>query len=296
MKKKEHIFLAFLLNLGFSVLEFVGGLLTGSTAVLSDAVHDLGDAASIGCAWVLERKSRKKPDATHTFGYVRYSVLGGLLTTMILVTGSVLVIANGIGKLFAPTPIHYDGMLLLAVVGLAVNLTAALITRHGNSVNEKAVNLHMLEDVLGWVVVLVGAGIMRFTDWRILDPLLSLAVAVYILLHAWRHFRQILGILLEQTPADTDAEQLRRAVLELEAVEDVHHVHLWSLDGCNPCATMHVVTSQDSYRVKQAVRNRLKLYDIHHVTLELELPGECCHAKSCGIYPPQAGHTGCHHH
>lgn len=295
MKRKEHILLAFLLNLGFSVLEFVGGMLTGSTAVLSDAVHDLGDAVSIGCAWVLERKSRQKPDATHTFGYVRYSVLGGLLTTVILVTGSVLVIVNGVRKLFAPTPIHYDGMLVMAVIGLAVNLLAALVTRHGSSVNQRAVNLHMLEDVLGWAVVLVGAAVMRFTDWKLLDPLLSLGVAVYILWHAWQHLRQILGILLEQAPEDTDAEQLRRAILELEAVEDVHHIHLWSLDGCSPCATMHVVTARDGYRVKQAIRNMLKLYDIRHVTLELEQPGECCHAQSCGIHPAENAHGGCHH-
>lgn len=296
MRKKENILLAFLLNLGFSILEFVGGLFTGSTAVLSDAVHDLGDAVSIGCAWVLERKSRKKPDATHTFGYVRYSVLGGLLTTVILVVGSVLVIVNAVRKFWDPTPIHYDGMLVLAVLGLIVNLIAALATRHGDSVNQKAVNLHMLEDVLGWAVVLVGAVVMYFTDLRILDPMLSLAVAAYILWHAWGHLRQILAVLLEQTPVDTDMAQLRQALCDTEGVEDVHHIHLWSLDGCHACATMHVVTAGDAHDVKQAVRRTLRFFDISHVTLELEKPGECCHAQECGIYSEQTPHFDCHHH
>ena len=295
MEKKEHILLAFLLNLGFSLLELAGGLLTGSTAVLSDAVHDFGDAVSIGCAWLLERKSRKKPDATHTFGYVRYSVLGGLLTTLILVLGSVVVITNAVGRLFAPVSIHYDGMLVLAAIGLAVNLVAALVTRHGHSLNQRAVNLHMLEDVLGWAVVLVGAVIMRFADWPLLDPLLSMGVAVYILRHAWVHFRQILGILLEQTPEGAEPARLRQSLCALEGVEDVHHIHLWSLDGCHTCATMHVVATGESQDVKQAVRRALRLQDICHVTLELERPGECCHAQSCGIYPPKPGVSCCHH-
>ena len=194
-----RILTAFLLNLCFSVFELIGGIFTGSVAILSDALHDLGDAAGIGLSFFLERKSRKQPDATHTYGYARYSVLGGLITTVILLAGSCLVIYNAILRLLNPTPIHYNGMLIFAVVGVAVNLAAAIFTRHGESLNQKAVNLHMLEDVLGWIVVLIGALVMRFTDWVFIDPLMSIAVAIFILVHAVGTLREILNLFLEKT-------------------------------------------------------------------------------------------------
>ena len=195
-----RILTAFLLNLCFSVFELIGGIFTGSVAILSDALHDLGDAAGIGCSFFLEKKSRKAPDATHTYGYARYSVLGGLITTVILLAGSCLVICNAVLRLLNPSPIDYNGMLIFAVVGVAVNLAAAIFTRHGESLNQKAVNLHMLEDVLGWIVVLIGALVMRFTDWVFIDPLMSIAVAIFILVHAVGTLREILNLFLEKTP------------------------------------------------------------------------------------------------
>jgi cobalt-zinc-cadmium efflux system protein len=150
MKTEKNILLAFLLNLAFSLFEFLGGIFTGSVAILSDAVHDIGDAVSIGVSFFLERKAKRLPDATYTYGYARYSVLGGIITTLILLIGSLAVIYNAVNRLFHPTEIHYNGMILFAIVGVLVNFFAALLTREGNSLNQKAVNLHMLEDVLGW--------------------------------------------------------------------------------------------------------------------------------------------------
>ena len=161
MKTEKNILIAFLLNLFFSVFEFAGGLFTGSVAIVSDAIHDMGDAASIGISYFLEKKSKKLPDETHTYGYARYSVIGSVITTLILLVGSCFVVYNAIGRIIVPTKIHYDGMILFAIVGVAVNFCAALFTREGDSLNQKAVNLHMLEDVLGWAVVLVGAVVMR---------------------------------------------------------------------------------------------------------------------------------------
>ena len=189
MKTERNILVAFLLNLGFSVFEFFGGVFTGSVAILSDAVHDLGDALGIAVSWFLERKSQRQADSTYTYGYARFSVLGSVFTCGILLLGSVGVVVSAVGRLMNPVPIHYDGMMLFAVVGVAVNLTAAFVTRKGESLNQKAVNLHMLEDVLTWVVVLIGAAVMRFTDWTILDPLVSIGVAVYIFVHAIGHLR-----------------------------------------------------------------------------------------------------------
>ena len=271
-----RILTAFLLNLLFSVLELAGGILTGSVAILSDALHDLGDAAGIGLSFLLERKSRKAPDATHTYGYLRYSVLGGLITTGILLAGSCVVICNAVLRLLNPTPIHYDGMLILAVVGVAVNLTAALFTRHGDSLNQRAVNLHMLEDVLGWLVVLVGAAVMRLTDWVFLDPLMSMGVAVFILIHALGNLREILDLFLEKTPEGISAEELTAHLTALEGVLEVHSLRIRSLDGSHHCATLHAVTAGDPAAVKAAIREELAKHGIHTVTIEMEAPHESC--------------------
>ena len=177
MKPERSILTAFLLNLAFSVFECAGGLLTGSVAILSDAVHDLGDALGIGFALVLERKSRRPPDITCTFGYARYSVLGGVLTSGILLLGSAAVICTAVGHLSSPPEIDYNGMIVFALAGVAVNGAAAWLTRGSASLNRRAVSLHMLEDVLGWAAVLVGALVMRWTDAALIDPILSIAVA-----------------------------------------------------------------------------------------------------------------------
>ena len=180
MKTEKNILIAFVLNLSFSLIEFVGGIFTGSVAIISDAVHDMGDALSIGIAYALEKKSHKQPDKKYTYGYGRFSVLGGLITTVILFVGSVVVIINAVDRIINPTEINYNGMIAFAIVGVVINFAAAYFTRESGSINQRAVNLHMLEDVLGWVVVLIGAVVMRFTDIAIIDPIMSIGVSVFI--------------------------------------------------------------------------------------------------------------------
>lgn len=265
-----RILTAFLLNLAFSVLELIGGLLTGSVAILSDALHDLGDAAGIGLAYFLEKKSRRAPDATHTYGYARYSVLGGLVTTVILLVGSCIVICNAVLRLLNPTPIHYDGMLIFAVVGVAVNLVATLCTRHGESLNQRAVNLHMLEDVLGWAVVLVGAIVMRFTDWRFIDPLMSIGVAIFILVHALMNLKEIADLFLEKTPEGISVEELTDHLTAIEGVESVRSLGIRSLDGYHHCATLHVVLTGNEAAVKATIREELAEHGITEATIEIE--------------------------
>lgn len=180
MKTERNILIAFILNLVFSIFEFVGGIITGSVAIMSDAVHDIGDAASIGVSYLLEKKGEK------------YSLIGAFITTLTLLIGSCVTIYNAIGRLIDPTQINYDGMIVFAIVGVCVNLCAAYFTREGDSLNQKAVNLHMLEDVLGWIVVLVGAIVMRFTDFALLDPIMSIGVSLFILINALRNLKEII--------------------------------------------------------------------------------------------------------
>lgn len=294
MKTEKNILIAFVLNLAFAVFEFLGGILTGSVAILSDAVHDISDAASIGISYFLERKSRRQPDEQHTYGYLRYSLLGSLITTVILLFGSGTVIYNAVGRIIVPAEIHYNGMILLAVVGVCVNFGAAFFTRKGDSLNQKAVNLHMLEDVLGWLVVLVGAVVMKFTDLALLDPILSIGVAVFILINGLRNLKQIIDLFLEKTPKGIRLEEIRQHIAGLEGVLNVHHIHIWSMDGQNHYATMHVVTNGEPHEIKERVRQELREHGIGHVTLELEAEGEHCHGELCRVeFSAQTGH---HHH
>ena len=290
MKTEKNILIAFLLNLSFAVFEFFGGIWSGSVAILSDAVHDLGDAASIGISWLLERKSHRQSDETYTYGYGRYSVLGSLVTTVILLAGSAVVVYHAVGRIIHPTAIRYTGMMLFAVVGVAVNLIAAFITREGDSLNQKAVNLHMLEDVLGWAVVLIGAIVMRLTDFTLLDPLLSIAVAVFILIHAAKNLKETIGILMEKAPEAVQVSEIREHILAIDGVLDIHHIHLWTLDGQRNYATMHIVTGGDPHEIKERVREELHEHGIGHATLELEREGEHCHETHCTAEATPAGH------
>lgn len=297
MKAERNIFIAFILNLGFSVFEFLGGLYTGSIAIISDAVHDIADAASIGISYFLEKKSKKQPDEIYTYGYTRYSVIGSLLTTAILLFGSITVIYNAIGRIISPAQINYNGMILFAIVGVCVNLAAAIVTRDGNSLNQKSVNLHMLEDVLGWIVVLVGAIVMRITDLPLIDPILSIGVALFILRNALMNLKEILELFLEKTPKGICVSKIREHLMHIEGVADVHHIHIWSIDGRTNCATMHIVTNQDHYTVKQAVREELKEQGITHITLELEKENEHCDEKQCKTtFCEHSAHHHHHHH
>jgi len=294
MKGHSRILVAFVLNLLFSVFEFVGGLWIGSVAILSDALHDLGDAMSIGLAFFLEKKSLRPPDARYTYGYGRFSALGGMITSLILLAGSCLVVIHSVQRLFVPNEIRYNAMIVFAAVGAVVNFTAALVTRHGESVNQRAVNLHMLEDVLGYVAVLIGAVVMRFTGFWQLDSILSIAVAVFIFIHAAKNLREGIRLFLEKTPEGISVPQLCHRLEEIPGVIQVHHLHVWSRDGDHHNATLHTVIRGDAHQVKDEIRHVLSHFHIDHVTVETEAEGEACHAQQCSITP--ASHGGHHHH
>jgi cobalt-zinc-cadmium efflux system protein len=297
MKTEKNILIAFILNLSFAIFEFFGGIFTGSVAIVSDSIHDLGDATSIGISYFLEKKSKNKPDEKYTYGYLRYSVIGSVITTLILLVGSVVVVVNAINKIMNPTEINYKGMIIFAVLGLVINFVAAVVTHGGGSLNQKAVNLHMLEDVLGWAVVLVGAVIMKFTDIKIIDPLMSIGVAVFIFINAFKNLKEVLDLFLEKTPHGINIEDIKNHILELDGVEDVHHVHIWSMDGNSNFATMHIVTNCDGHIIKEEVREELLEHGINHVTLELETVGEHCLENDCGAHLiANLGNLHHHHH
>ena len=297
MRTEKNIFIAFILNLSFSIFEFIGGIFTGSVAIISDAVHDIGDATSIGAAFFLERKSKMQPDKKYTYGYARFSVVGSVITTIILLLGSAWVIYNSIRRIFNPVEINYNGMIVFAVVGACVNLCATLLTRDNSSLNKKAVNLHMLEDALGWIVVLIGAIVMKFTNIYIIDSLMSIGVATFILTSCVKNLKEALDIFLEKIPRGIDLDEIRKHLCEIEGVLDVHHIHVWSMDGHTNYATMHIVVKGDTHNIKDLVRHELNEYEIGHATLELEDEDERCNERYCHIETVSpSGHHHHHHH
>ena len=294
MKTEKNIFVAFLLNFAFSIFEFFGGIFTGSVAILSDAVHDIGDATSIGISFFLEKKSKKQPDEKYTYGYSRYSVIGSVITTLILLFGSAIVIYNAVNKIIHPTKIRYNGMIIFAIVGVCVNFIAAFLTREKGSLNQKAVNLHMLEDVLGWFVVLVSAIVMKFTNFYIIDPITSIAVSVFIFITATKNLKESIDLFLEKTPDTIDIHELKEHICSINGVIDAHHIHVWSLDGQKNYATLHIVTNDTPSIIKGKVREELEEHGISHATLEIESEQEHCHDKDCRV--EFTSHSHHHHH
>lgn len=281
MESTTNILIAFLLNLFFSIFELVGGLFTNSIAIITDSIHDLTDALSILLSYIFERKSKQKPNNRYTYGYIRYSVLGALITTIILLSGSLIVIYSAIKRFINPVEIKYNGMIIMAVIGIVVNGVATLTTSRGHSLNEKTVSLHMLEDVLGWVVVLIGAILIKFTHIYYIDAILTIIVAAFIFIHALKNFVSILNLFLEKIPSNIDIPKIKRELLQNKDIKDIHHIHVWSLDGESFYATMHVVTKKDE--VKKYIKDYLKKYKISHTTIEIEKNDYECEDKECII-------------
>ena len=283
----KNIKIAFLLNILFSILEAIGGILINSISIITDSVHDFGDAISIGVSYLLEKKSTKESNSTHTYGYLRYSLLGALITSIILLIGSTAAIYNAVLRIINPEDINSDGMIIFAILGVIINGYAAYRTSHGEKHNEKAINLHMLEDVLGWVAVLIGSIFIKVFNLPIIDPILSILIGLYILFHVYRYIKEVFDIFMEKTPEGININEIKKEIKEhFKDISNIHHVHIWSLDGVNNCMTCHVLlnkkmTAKDIMELKDNIKNELKEFNINHTTLEIEYFDENCKSKEC---------------
>lgn len=272
--------LAFFINLAFTVVEVVGGFWTGSIAVLADALHDAGDVLVLGAAWWLQSVAMKGRDAAYSYGYGRYSMLGGWLTSAVLVVGALVMLAISISHLSKPELPNAPGMFGLAVFGLLMNGLAAWKLHGGASLNERGAYLHLLEDVLGWAAVLIGSVVIYFTGWAMVDPLLSIAISLYIMLNATRTLRKGTGILMQQIPPHVDQQLLRTQLMAIPDVVDLHDQHTWTLDGIYVVHSVHLVLAtndlEQALLVKAKAREELMALGVHHATIELEWPHEQC--------------------
>lgn len=282
----KNIQVAFFLNLLFTVIEFVGGFLTNSMAILSDAVHDLGDSFSLGLSWYFQKVAKKPRTNNYTYGFKRFSLLGAIINSLILVVGSVLILSKAIPRLFAPEQPDAQGMIWLAVLGVVVNGAAVLRLRRGSSINERVVSLHLLEDVLGWIAVLIGAVVMLFADVPVLDPILSIVITLYVLFNVYGNIKESFRIILQGSPESVDLDELKKTILAVNSVQGIHDIHVWSVDGEYNVLTVHVVLSSplqmdDLYGLKTEIREKLLALGVQHSTIEFETLDEDCEIN-CG--------------
>lgn len=273
MKAKYTVWIAFFLNLSYAIVEFIAGGIFGSSAVLADSVHDLGDAIAIGISALLETISNREEDRHYTLGYKRFSLLGALVTAVILITGSILVILENIAKIFHPQSVNDEGIFWLGIIAITINVLASLVIRKGQTKNESILNLHFLEDTLGWVAVILMAIVLRFTDWYILDPLLSIAISFFVLSKALPRFWSTLKIFLDAVPEGVDIQKIKTDLAELDHVASINQLNLWTMDGLEKNAIVHVCLKEMEHMetCKESIRIFLKDCGFQNITIEVDV-------------------------
>ena len=300
MKTKHTVWLAFFLNLSYAIVEFIAGGIFGSSAVLADSVHDLGDAIAIGISAFLEAISNREEDSHYTLGYKRFSLLGALVTAVILMTGSVLVILGNITKLFHPQAVNDEGILWLGIIAISVNVIASLVVRKGKTKNESILSLHFLEDTLGWVAVILMAIVLRFSDWYILDPLLSLVISIFILSKAIPRFWSTLKIFLDAVPEGVDIKQVKSDLEQLDHVASLNQLNLWTMDGLEKNAIVHVCLKEIEQMelCKESIRSKLKDCGFQNITIEIDadLASHQTHKRNMEELEAVQNHGHEHHH
>lgn len=284
-KTPENIKIAFLLNLAFSIVEAIGGILTNSISIISDSLHNLGDSITIGINYIFEKKSKKLPNKEYSYGYLRYTMLGSLIASFILLVGSVVIIYNVVPRLIKPLSVNYDAMIIFGIFGLLINLYATIKIMRSKD-KDKKINTHMIEDTVIWLFILAGSICIKVFDLVIIDPILSLLIAVYILYQVYKYMKNIYNIFMEKVPKNVKIDEIKKNIESNENIDNVHHIHIWSMDGVNNYMTAHihlnkVLSEEEIVKTKNDVKNKLKEDKINHITLEVEYFNEKCDSDKC---------------
>jgi len=282
----KNIQAAFFLNLAFTIIEIIGGLYTNSISILSDALHDFGDSISLGMSWFLEKYSLKKRDQVYTYGYRRFSLLSAFINSMVLIIGSIIILYEAIPRLYDPPVPDAEGMFFLALLGIVFNGFAAYKLGSGHSMNEKVARLHLMEDILGWVGVLIISIVMQVRFLPILDPAFSILFTLFILFRVVKNLNKTVRIFLQAKPDEVDLKKLENDILHIKNLVSFHDLHLWTMDGQYFVITIHLVVPDDLNKIdllqlKKDLRTLLDSCSIDHATLEIERESENCELVDC---------------
>jgi cobalt-zinc-cadmium efflux system protein len=279
-EREERVRLAAFLNVAFTIVEVVGGFWTNSLAILSDALHDFGDSTALIGSWLFERGAKKSPDTKYTFGYQRLSLFSTLFAASILIGGSIVIILQAIPRFVNPETVNPLGMVGIAVVGIAFNGAGFFLLKKGESLNEKVLSWHLLEDVLGWVGILIGGIIIYFWKFYLIDPIMTVGLTVFILYSVIKNLREAINILLEGVPKHINLEAVKQDIKAIKGVLGMHDIHIWSLEGETDIFTAHVVLDDETLKkqaeqTRQTIKETLQTHHIEHSTIELESQYRC---------------------
>ena len=275
----RRIFWALLLTGGFMITEVIGGVISGSLALLADAAHMFVDTVSLLFAWIAFKLSRRPADHARTYGYHRFPVLVAYTNGIVLVVAIGWIFSEAIGRLTNPTEVLAGPMLVVALLGLFVNIAAFYVLRGADrkNLNVRGALLHVLGDMLGSGAAVGAALVIMTTGWMPIDPLFSILVGLLVLRSAWFLLKDAAHVLLEGVPGQLDVREIGRdLVSNLAVVEDVHHVHAWSLSQEHSLLTLHARILEDTNpdSAIAAIQSRLaSRFDISHVTIQIELEG-----------------------
>ena len=277
--REKNVGFAAFLNILFTVIELIGGLLTNSLALLADALHDFVDSVALIIAWLAEKKATQPATSKMTFGYRRLSLLSAGFTAIVLIAGSLFVLSQAIPRLVNPEPVNAEGMVLIAIIGITINSLGFFRLKRGMSQNEKILSWHLMEDIMGWIILLTGSVIMSFWNKPVIDPIMTIAFTIFVLWGASKNAKETFNLLLEGVPKYIDIDKIKESILSVEGVRRVHDIHIWSLEGETDILTAHVVVEnkylQRPDNVRQSIKSELEKHHIEHSTLELESEGVC---------------------
>jgi cobalt-zinc-cadmium efflux system protein len=278
-REKRVRFAAFL-NIAFTVLELVGGLWTNSLAILSDALHDFGDSIALLASWLFERGAKRSPDTSRTFGYQRLSLFSALFSASILIGGSIVIIFQAIPRFFNTELVNAFGMVGIAVIGIIFNGAGFFLLKKGESLNEKVLSWHLLEDVLGWVGILVGGVIIYFWKFYLLDPILTVGLTAFIIYNVTKNLREAINILMQGVPKHINLEAIKKDLSAIKGVIGIHDIHVWSLEGETDVFTAHVILDDEALKnepehTKETIKETLLKHHIEHSTIEIESRYHC---------------------
>jgi cobalt-zinc-cadmium efflux system protein len=279
-EREKRVRLAALLNITFTGVELVGGFWTNSLAILSDALHDFGDSVALLVSWLFEREAKRSPDTSRTFGYQRLSLFSALFSASILVGGSIVITFQAIPRFLNPELVNAFGMMGIAVIGIIFNGAGFFLLKKGESLNEKVLSWHLLEDVLGWVSILVGGVIIYFWKFYLLDPILTIGLTIFILYNVTKNLREAINILMQGVPKHINLETVKKDLLAIKGVLGLHDIHIWSLEGETDIFTAHVILDDETLKnkpepTKEKIKETLLKHHIEHSTIEMESRYHC---------------------
>ena len=271
----KNILIAFFLNFTFALIEIVGGYFTNSVAIMSDAIHDLGDSMALLFSYFAEKLSVKEADDSYTFGYRRFSILSAFINGLILLGGSLFVLYEAIQRLFSPQAVEPKGMIALAILGIAVNGFAAYRLSKSQGINSKMVMLHLLEDLLGWVAVLLVSIILLFKPWYSLDAILSILISFLILKGVYKNLVKVIRIFLQKFPEDLSLTEIKNEIKSLPEVKDIHEIKGWSIDDQSYYLRFHLKVAPETQmktvdKIKRQVKDILTRHHVDYSTIEFE--------------------------